>query len=117
MDQPVQQRDDTVTIHGAAALAATYRAVLLGIRQHRQDGLPTHELQQVARALFRAHTAAMSPPRHELSNALDSSACCGCQDGELIGSAEASRLLAMGRRQTQRLAAHDANLLGRSSPL
>jgi hypothetical protein len=106
---PVQQDGATITITGDA-LPLAYRAVLALAARHRRDGITSppllHELRTV---LFRA---TMSPPRHKLATAAPSSACCTCQDGELVGSAEASRLLAMSRRATQRLAAHDANLLG-----
>ena len=60
----ISQDGDTVTIRGAALLGVTYRAVLLGIRARRHDGLPSADLQQLARALRWAHD--MSRERHEL---------------------------------------------------
>jgi hypothetical protein len=105
----VIQHGASVTITGDA-LPLLYRAVIALVARHHRDGLSSPPLLHTLRAQL--YRATMSRPRHKLVTAAPSSACCTCQDGELVGSAEASRLLAMSRRATQRLAAHDANLLG-----
>ena len=62
---PITQCDAAVVIRTPAMLAAAYRATLAGIARRRRDGLPTGDLAALGRALFRAHAAAMSPPRHD----------------------------------------------------
>jgi excisionase family DNA binding protein len=109
----ITQRDDSVTIIGAPMLAATYRAVLLGIRQRSLDGLPSADLQRLARALFRAHTIAMSRPRRGLASHATGGPCSNGQDGaDLISVGEAAALLRVSRRQVQRLAADPRGGLG-----
>ena len=110
---PITQHDGVVIVSGDA-LGLLYRATLALAARHRRDGLASPSLlHDVRTALYRATTTAMSAPRRELSNALDTSACCTCQNGDdLISVAAAARLLAMSRRQVQRLAVHDADLLG-----
>jgi excisionase family DNA binding protein len=103
---PITQHGGAVTIHGTAMLAATYRAVLAGIARRRADGLPTADLQQLARELYRAHTIATSRSRRELGAAAASASRSNGQDGvNLIGAGEAAALLRLSRRQIQRLAA------------
>ena len=93
------------------ALPLLYRATLALAARHRRDGVSSPPLLHDARtALFRATT---SPPRHELATAVDTSACCKCQNGDdWINVAAAARLLSVSRRTVQRLAEHDADLLG-----
>jgi hypothetical protein len=98
----IEQHDDSVTVSGKQLLGEVYRAVLGHIAHRRANGTPSHDLQQVARELYRAH---MSPQRHELPTDTDDQPCSEGQDGELIDSAEAAELLAVSRRQAQRLAA------------
>ena len=98
----IEQHDDSVTIVGRNLLAAVYRAVLLGIARRRSNGLPSADLQQLAQTLYRVLT---SPQRHEIDSAADTPAGWNSQDGDLVDSAEAARLLSVGRRQAQRLAA------------
>jgi hypothetical protein len=96
------QRGDSVTIQGRRLLGAVYRSVLLGVAHRRANGVPSGDLQELARLLYRACT---SSQRHELPMGTGTAAGLKGQDGELIDSAEAARLLAVSRRQAQRLAA------------
>lgn len=102
----ISQRDDSVTLSGAPLLAATYRCVLLGIRARRADGLPSHDLQQLARALRRAHD--VSHQRHEVTSNLDASSCWDHQqtrdDDDWCTTGEAAILLGLSRRSVQRMA-------------
>ena len=98
---PVQQLDGSVLIQGPQMLAAAYQSVLAGIKRRRADGLPSADLQQLARALRRAHIDA-SRPRHRLAETLPAGSCCTCQDGELVSVAAAARMLSVGKRQVQR---------------
>lgn len=110
---PIQQAGDCVTIRGATTLAAAYRATLAGITRRRADGLPSGDLQQLARALRRAHIDATSQPRHQLADSTSAAPCSNGQDGDdWIGVAAAADCLSVSRRQVQRLAEHDADLLG-----
>ena len=107
---PIVQRDGAVIIQGAA-VPLLYRAVHALAISHRRDGVASPPLLQEARTvLFRATT--MSPPRHKDAGNAAGGPCSNGQYGVLIGSAAAARLLAMSRRQAQRLAAHDGDLLG-----
>jgi excisionase family DNA binding protein len=112
------QRGDSVTIIGAPILAAAYRSVLLGIRARRADGLPSRDLQELARALRRAHDA--SPPRHLLGDTPTAGACCeGQAAGAWCSAGEAAFLLGVSRRTVQRMAADprgglDAIRIGRT---
>ena len=111
----IEQHDDSVVISGRPLLGATYRSVLLGAAHRRANGVPSHDLQELARLLYRAY---MSPQRHELPMGTDTAAGLKGQDGELIGSAEAAELLAVSRRQAQRLAAGSgADLATRCGPV
>ena len=104
---------DAVTIRGAPMLAAVYRCVLLGIRQKRADGLPAGDLQELARALRRAHDQAMSLKRHEVASDDNTSARLNGQDpSDLVSVADAAELLRLSKRQVQRLAAHSGGLGG-----
>lgn len=98
----ITQRGDSVIITGRPLLGAVYRSVLLGAAHRRANGVPSRDLQAVALLLYGAY---MSSQRHEIDPAADTAAGLKGQDGELIGSAEAARLLAVSRRQVQRLAA------------
>ena len=73
------------------------------IAQRRANGAPSDGLRQAAKLLYRAYNT--SPQRHELPMGTDTPAGSEGQDGELIDSAEAAELLAVSRRQAQRLAA------------
>ena len=97
----IEQRDDSVTIRGKPLLGAVYRAVLLGVAHRRANGTPSDDLRQLAKLLYRAY---MSPRRHELATAADTPEGSKGQDGELIGSAEAARMLVYLR--VAELAAH-----------
>jgi hypothetical protein len=98
----IEQAGDSVTIVGAPILAATYRSVLLGIRQRRRDGLPFSDLQHLARALDRAHT---SLERHNLDAGTETSACWDDQSAcDWCDVAEAALLLGLSRRQVHRMA-------------
>jgi hypothetical protein len=99
----ITQHSATVTISGAPLLAATYRAVLLGIRARRADGLPFGDLQELARALYRAHTT--SRTRHEVApGGSDPPRLNGQDPSDLISVADAAGLLRLSKRQVQRLA-------------
>jgi hypothetical protein len=99
-------RDDSVTITGAPMLAMVYRSVLLGIRQHRTDGLPSSDLLALAKVLRRAHINAMSGSGHELADPAPGQPCCACRGGaDLIGVSEAAVILSISPRQARRLAA------------
>src|SRR3954467_15892492 len=98
IDPPLVQDGGAVIIRGAPLLAATYQAVLQAIAHRRLNGLPSADLQQLARALYRAHTEAMSDRGHELANALASSPCSNRHDSEFLDTAAASRLLGVGQR-------------------
>ncbi len=92
-------------------LAAAYRATLLGIRARRADGLPFGDLQELARALRRAHDA--SRKRHEfVPDGSDSPRLNGQGPRDLISVAEAAGLLRLSKRQVQRLAARPGGLDG-----
>jgi hypothetical protein len=106
----ITQRDDSITISGRPMLGAVYRSVLLGVAHRRANGAPSGDLQELARLLYRAY---VSPQRHEIATAADTSAGW---NGELIDSAEAAQLLAVSRRQAQRLAA-SADLATRCGPV
>jgi excisionase family DNA binding protein len=84
-------------------LAAAYRAVLLGIRTRRADGLPSSDLQQLARALRRAHE---SHERHDLASGGDDQPRLDGQDSrdEWCSTGEAAALLQLSRRSVQRMA-------------
>ena len=101
------QRGDSVTIQGL--LGAVYRSVLLGVAHRRANGVPSGDLQELARLLYRACT---SSQRHELPMGTGTAAGLKGQDGELIDSAEAARLLAVSRLQAQRLAGDLATRCG-----
>jgi hypothetical protein len=107
----IEQRGDSVTITGRPLLGETYRAVLGHIARRRANGAPSDDLRALAKMLYRAYNA--SPQRHELPMGVDTPAGSKGQDGVLIGSAEAAALLAVGRRQAQRLAAGLAVRCGR----
>ena len=49
------------------------------IQRRRADGLPTADLQQLARALFRAHTIAMSRPRRGFASHATGGPCSNGQ--------------------------------------
>ena len=66
--------------------------------------MPTHDLQQLARELYRAHMIAMSPRRHENDGQPPAVSRCDSQNGDPIDTAAAARLLGVGIRQAQRLA-------------
>lgn len=51
---PITPCDGGVLIRGAA-LPMMYRAVLALIARRSRDGLPSHDLQQLRTALYRAH--------------------------------------------------------------
>ena len=99
----ITQHSATVTISGAPLLAATYRAVLLGIRARRADGLPFGDLQELARALYRAHT---SPERHNLDAGIETPPSCDHQQSrdDWCTTGEAASLLGLSRRSVQRMA-------------
>jgi hypothetical protein len=109
------QHDGSVTIRGRPLLGEVYRSVLDHIAHRRANGAPSDDLRQAARLLYRAY---MSPQRRPLPMGADTAAGWNSQDGELIGSAEAARLLAVSRRQAQRLAASSgADLATRCGPV
>jgi excisionase family DNA binding protein len=104
----ITQDGDTVTIRGAPELAAVYRCVLLGIQRRRADGLPTADLQALARALYRAHLET-SRPRRSLAETLPTTPCCDGQGVcDWLSVGEASALLGISRRQVQRMAAESS---------
>jgi excisionase family DNA binding protein len=113
----ITQRDDSVTVSGAPMLAAAYHCVLLGIRTRRTDGLPCGDLQQLARALYRAHT---SLQRQEVAPDSDTLARWGHQQSrdDWCTTDEAAKLLGLSRRSVQRMARApgglDAIRVGRS---
>jgi excisionase family DNA binding protein len=110
---PITQHDAAVTIRTAPMLAATYRATLAGIARRRADGLPTADLQQLARELYRAHTIAVSRSRRKVVAGAASASRSNSQDGaNLIGAGEASALLGISRRTVQRRAADPRGGLG-----
>jgi excisionase family DNA binding protein len=104
----IEQAGDSVTITGKPMLAATYCAVLRGIRARRSDGLPFGDLQELALALFRAH---MSHERHELAGPSNIQPGLNGQDpSDRLSVGEAAVLLGLSRRQVQRLAASPGGL-------
>jgi hypothetical protein len=106
----IEQHDDSITVTGRPLLGEVYRAVLSHIAHRRANGAPSDDLRQLAMALYRA---CVSPQRHEIASAADTPAGWSNQDGGLIDSAEAARLLAVSRRQAQRLASGLATRCGR----
>jgi excisionase family DNA binding protein len=100
----IEQCDDSVTLTGAPTLAAAYRATLCGIRARRADGLPFGDLQELARALRRAHDA--SRKRHEFVPDSDTSPSWGHQQSrdDWCTTGEAAALLGLSRRSVQRMA-------------
>jgi excisionase family DNA binding protein len=110
---PITQVGGGVVITGAPLLASVYRAVLLGIRQRRHDGLPSADLQALARVLYRAHLDAVSRSRRKVVAGAASASRSNSQDGaNLIGAGEASTLLGISRRTVQRRAADPRGGLG-----
>lgn len=109
-DRAVQQRGGVVIVSGDA-LPLLYRAIIALAARHHRDGLAAPTLlHDACAALFRA---TVSPPRHEDDGQRAARSCCTCQDADdWISVAAAARLLALSRRQVQRLAVHDAGLLG-----
>ena len=105
----ITQHGDSVVITGRPLLGEVYRAVLGHIARRRANGAPSDDLRQLARMLYRAY---MSSQRRELASTADTPAGWSSQDGELIDSAEAARLLAVSRRQAQRLAGDLATRCG-----
>ena len=99
----ITQRDDSVTVSGAPLLAAVYHCVLLGIRVRRTNGLPFGDLQQLSRALYRAHT---SLQRHEVAPDSDTSPSWGHRQSrdDWCTTGEAAKLLGLSRRSVQRMA-------------
>ena len=111
--RPIQQHDDRVTIATAPMLAAVYRATLAGIARRRADGLPAGDLQELTRALYRAHSAAMSAGGHRLDETPTNPTCSGCHGAsDLISTTEAARILSVSPRQVRRLAAGNSMLGG-----
>ena len=105
----IEQHHGSVTISGAADLAALYRCTLLGIRQRRHDGLPSSDLQQLALALRRAHD--MSQPCREVAPAVTTTT--GWEDQQArdwCNVAEAAEILRLSKRQVQRLAGSPGGL-------
>jgi excisionase family DNA binding protein len=101
----IEQTGDAVTLSGAAILAQAYRATLDGIARRRRDGMPVTDLLELARALRRAHDAAMSRPRHELATPSDDPPRWNGQDlSDRLSVADAATFLRLSRRQVQRLA-------------
>jgi len=92
-------------------LGEVYRAVLAHIAHRRANGAPSDDLRQLARMLYRAYM--VSPQRHEIATTGGTPAGSSNQDGEFIDSAEAAELLAVSRRQAQRLASGLATRCGR----
>ncbi len=72
------------------------------IARRRRDGLSSHDLAELCMALYRV---CMSQQRHQLADSTSAESSRNSPDSDLIDSAEASRLLNLSRRQTQRLAA------------
>lgn len=98
----IEQRGDSVAIQGRPLLGAAYRATLLGIAHRRANGVPSGDLQELARLLYRAYT---SPQRHEIASAADTPAGLNGQDRDSwIATDEAAVLLGRSRRQVQRMA-------------
>jgi excisionase family DNA binding protein len=95
---------DSVTICGAPLLAATYRCVLAGIARRRRDGLPAHDLQQLARELRRAHE--MSLQRQKLAAVVVDQPRWDHQQtrDDWCTTGEAAELLGLSRRSVQRMA-------------
>ena len=106
---PITQHDGVVTVQGDA-LPLLYRGVIALVARYHRDGLSSPPLLHILRTeLFRAST---SQPRHRLAKTLPAGSCCTCQDGELVSVAAAARMLSVGKRQVQRLAERDAEILG-----
>ncbi len=107
----IEQRGDTVIVSGAQMLAAAYRAVLHAIARRRLDGLPSADLQQLARALRRAHEVSLG--RRELAEAAADQPELNRQDlSDRFSTGEAAAILQLSRRQVQRLAAGPGGLSG-----
>jgi hypothetical protein len=100
------QHGGAVTLTGGTMLASAYRATLAGIARRRRDGLPSHDLQELARALRRAH---MSAAGHKDAPAPPSEAPCNSQHGDLVGSAAAAEILGTSPRTARRLAANGSD--------
>ena len=99
----ITQRDGVVVISGDA-VPLLYRATIALAARHHRDGLASPALLHTLRAAL--YGATTSPPRRKVSMAMDTSACCTCQDGDdWISAGEAALLLGLSRRQVQRMAA------------
>lgn len=102
MTPPVQQMGGAVLVQSPEMLAAVYGCVRAGIERRSRDGLASGHLAELQKLLRRAH---MSATRHELvSYQVVESHSEGQDGGDWIDVAEAAAELALGRRQTQRLA-------------
>ena len=103
----ISQDGDSVTIRGAPLLAALYRGVLQAIQRRRLDGLPSADLQQLARALRRAQDVATGTP---IVQCIAEFVVSSGQDDDLISVGEAAGLLQLSRRHVARLAAGPGGL-------
>ena len=86
----IEQRGDSIVITGQSMLGRGLPRMLLGIAHRRANGVPSGDLQQLARLLYRAY---MSPQRHEIATAADNPACSNGQDRALIATATAAEIL------------------------
>lgn len=98
---PVQQAGSAVLVQGRAALDLLAKCVLAQIREVQRNGYSVEPYAQLLRTI---HTARMSQPRHEFASYQVVEAHSNSQDvDDWIDVAEAAEVLAVTRRQMQRL--------------
>jgi hypothetical protein len=99
---PVQQCGGAVLIQGEQGLTSLARCVLAQIRESQRNG---YSIEPYARLLTSIHAARMSAPRHENTVYVVAESHSEGQGGaDWYSVAEAAAVLALSRRQTQRLA-------------
>jgi hypothetical protein len=98
----VQQVGGSVLVQGQEMLAAVYRCVCAGIERRSRNGLSSSDLAELQKLIRRAHVSAT---RHENAVYVVAEAHSDGQGvADWISVAEAAAVLALSRRQTQRLA-------------
>ena len=68
----IEQRGDSIVITGRSMLGALYRSVLLGVAHRRANGVPSGDLQQLARCCtgpICRRSDTKSPPPQTISHA------------------------------------------------
>lgn len=99
---PVQVGPGVVVLQGEDALRDLYFCLHAGAQKLRRDGLSAGRFERLKSTIYRA---LMSRPRHEVAYCVAVETESNGQDAsDLLTVAEAAEVLALSRRQVQRLA-------------